>query len=337
MDIIINELMSIATEVQKSAYDIRTDALNDTISKAKMKLETMALLNDQLTQKTRPESEILEEMRNLRNEIRDKFKESILEIHNRITGVAYTRGLLKVYAQVYLPRLVTAKYYSNLKEHLEYWQSAQTMIFGMLTAAYADPTMAEYQVIAKNFANYLATEKIQFPDNEPIVEYFGSDQLGESLAFQRGEFVYDRATQLLWTARKPICSNRLKDYYSVAAMVVGFQTANVDHYKSLGDAVAPWNNYYQVLEKNTVRLRDEQVWVYAGHYSEIPPYGTIPKTYITYFTAKDGPWKAQSKYEDNFYSDLSKRKPDEMCGHMVFHMPPGKYKFDPQKGFIRIQ
>jgi len=95
--------MSIATEVQKSAYDIRTDALNDTISKAKMKLETMALLNDQLTQKTRPESEILEEMRNLRNEIRDKFKESILEIHNRITGVAYTRGLLKVYAQVYLP------------------------------------------------------------------------------------------------------------------------------------------------------------------------------------------------------------------------------------------
>ena len=340
LDIIINELMSIATEIQKSTYDIRSDELNKLIIAAKEYLESIAAYNDALTanmkdgQPIDPDKhkKLLDQMAILRNEIQYELKNALTLIHDRIMGIGSTTGLLKLYANVYLPRLVTYQYYDNLREHLEYWRSGQVLILGALTAGYADQDNPDYQLQTQRFQTYKESEKIQMPDNEVIVEYFGDDQTPEGYAFQAGAMIYDRKTQNLWLVDKPACSSRMSGINQIASSLYGFRPNVYLDWDDLRDAIGPYQGktFYQVMTGMHINMKQEQTWFLNTFY---------PQGVIAYFTATDGPEKSSVELEKDFYPKLDKRPSglNQLCAFLIYHMPPGKYKYEPGKGFIPVK
>ena len=351
LDQIVSLLSDISKQIQESQYNQRYSDLVKSIVEARTQIDAMNILNRQWTsfidpatgQPRKKDGQVVDLAKVLKNmELRatTKFRitTSLLSALPNInlslvTNTNPSSSLLRLFATLALPRLITVRYFEDIYHHLEMWRTGEAMILAALVAAYGpEGEESAGQAIAQ-FKNAQETELPFVPNNMETLASLGDheDPLGRKLF--ANEIAWDREAKMLWYTRSFKYNTRRDLVSDQKSPLAGFNPAILQAHRQLWNAMGggPRDQYIKLWERWNFHLSGPSRFIYTdfGQMSEsfsrrIP---MIDWGIYQYFDSWYGPWNETSdagplEFWDKFHADTQ-----DPNYHVMFWTPMGDGKW----------
>lgn len=245
-------LGTVLQKMDKMQYNNRLAMLNQQILVAKTGLDAMVALNESYrtlvdeTGARRPgktEAQVKESLaasERLANHLSNALLPTMSTINVELTNhINESSSLLRLYADIKMPRLVSVKYFEDLHLHVEKFRTAEAMILAALTAANGpQPSgVALTNLQITYYKNAQATELRFVPDGQPTLESLNDFTQPLGARMSQNDFFWDRDRGMLWKNRDLKFDSRTKLLIFLGTQMPGWKVGSLAEFKELYNAM----------------------------------------------------------------------------------------------------